>query len=557
METGSIVAWFGLPAGTSPSRLLRTLLRAGYAAEPPTASRYECLYLETQDGRLARQGYRLSIRRGRQGVVWQFSGPGGESEAPFEGDISFRSLSPDSAGIPPGAREMAQGRLLFPLVRLRVFDWAVLLHGQSGSALRLRVQRFASAPPGEEWPKGAWPHGLLTIQHLEGEPGEFLHITTYLRDRLHLPAGSGDACGVALQALDITEPCAPVPPHLVLHAADPLALAGRKVVGQQILKMKANVKGAIEDLDPEYLHDLRVATRRLRSALRLFASVLGPRRSDSLRVELNWIARLLGAVRDLDVFILNLRAQARRLGEAGTVAETLAGEMERQRAPEHAALASALTSRRFRELLRRLERLAASPPPRGPGAQAAPVTQAAPILIRRAQKRVLKLGRTIGPDSPPSDVHRLRILFKRLRYTCEFFREAFTDTASDTDPLADYIRVMVRFQDCLGEHQDAVVAMARIQELANGMVERGTLAPERLLDLGSLIQVQREIARDCRSRLGKLWTQFDRPSVRRHLAALSGQTGTEGPRPVGDGGVGPLGQSPIHVPTRRAVATQA
>jgi len=542
METGTVIGWFGLPAGSSPSRLLRTLLRAGYLADPPTVSRYECLFLETQDGRLAKQGYRLSIRQARHGARWNLSGPGGDSEEPFEGGIAFRSLSPEVAGIPSGARELASGRLLIPLVRLRVFDWAIRLQSQSGSALQLRAERFAAAPPGEAWPKGSWSHGLLTVRLLEGDPGEFLHITTYLRDRLGLPGRTGDACGTALQALGIPEPGAPLPANLMLRAEDAQSLAGRKVVGQLALKMRANVKGTLVDLDPEYLHDLRVSTRRLRSALRLFAEVLGPRRCGALRVELNWIAQLLGAVRDLDVFILNLREQAQRLGEAGIIAEILAEELGRQRAPEQEALAAALASRRFHDLMRRLETLASSPPPRDPrGAQGAPVAQAAPALIRRAQKRVLKLGRTIGPDTPAADLHRLRILFKRLRYACEFFREAFTDPGSDSDPLADYILAMVRFQDCLGEHQDAVVAMARIQELAKDMVERGALAPERLLDLGSLIQVQREIVRDRRSRLGKLWAQFDRRSVRRRLAALGGEASSDSRVGEVSGAVSPRG----------------
>jgi hypothetical protein len=87
---------------------------------------------------------------------------------------------------------------------------------------------------------------------------------------------------------------------------------------------------------------------------------------------------------------------------------------------------------------------------------------------------------------------------------------------------------MARFQDCLGEHQDAVVAMARIQDLLKEIVQRGELAPERLLDLGGLIQLQREIARERRGRLVKLWSRFDRPSVRKRLAALRAKTEQEG-----------------------------
>lgn len=312
-----------------------------------------------------------------------------------------------------------------------------------------------------------------------------------------------------------------IPAHLRLRPEDALSVAARKIVGQHTVKMRANVQGTLHDLDPECLHDLRVAVRRLRSALRLLAEVMGRRRCDSLRAELGWIGRILGAVRDLDVFILNLQAQAARLAEARSVVELLVAELRRRREPAHDALAAALASHRFTALLGRLDALTASPAPRRPrGVGRRPVVEVAPALMQRAQKRVLKLGRTIRADSPAADLHRLRILFKRLRYTCEFFREAFCDPTSGTDGLADYIRTTVQFQDCLGEHQDAVVALARIQELARAMAQKGMLDPERFMDLGAILQVQRDIARTRRKRFTKLWRGFDRPSVRRRLAPL-------------------------------------
>jgi CHAD domain-containing protein len=454
-------------------------------------------------------------------MTWHFEGPEAEYEEPFGDDFPFRSLPSDAEETPAVVRELAAGRLLFPLVRLKVYAQTVRLEGPAESRLSLRAERSVATPAWDEWPKGSWPLGLLTLGFLEGNPDALLHLATYLRDRLTLSPTHGDLCRAALQALGLAEPGAPLPTTLRIGLKDPLTLAARKVVGQQVLKMKANVKGTLEDLDPEYLHDLRVACRRLRSALRLFAAALGAKRSEMLRLELSWIARQLGSVRDLDVFILNLREQAQRLGEGGSVAEMLVDVLGRRRRPERAALDASLTSRRFRALLHRLEALAASPPPRiVRGVPGGTVAEAAPALITRAQKRVLKLGRAITPDSPAADLHRLRILFKRLRYACEFFREAFADLTAGQDPLADYIEGMVRFQDCLGEHQDAVVAIGRIQELASDMIRGGALSPDQLLNLGSLIQVQREITKDRRDRLLALWGQFDKRSVRRRLTAL-------------------------------------
>jgi hypothetical protein len=184
-----------------------------------------------------------------------------------------------------------------------------------------------------------------------------------------------------------------------------------------------------------------------------------------------------------------------------------------------------------------MRREALPPPPRPRGGHGIPVAGAAPALIRKAQKRVLRLGRSIGPDSPAADLHRLRILFKRLRYACEFFREAFVDPVSGADPLAEYIQAMVRFQDCLGEHQDAVMAMARIQELAKELVQRGALAPERVLDLGPHPGAAGDRAGPPR-RLAKLWSRFDGRSVRKRLtnpshgAAAARQSGTSEAIPV-------------------------
>jgi CHAD domain-containing protein len=335
------------------------------------------------------------------------------------------------------------------------------------------------------------------------------------------PPGPGDLRRSGPDPLPLPEPGAPLSR---IHRDDPLVLAARKVVARQTQMMRANVQGALEDVDPEYLHDLRVAARRLRSALRLFAGILGPKRSDALRLGLGWIGQVMGKVRDLDALALNLQAHARALEASGAVVDLLVAELRRQRQPARRALQAALASRRFWSLLRRLEALGASPPPRRPrGDQGAPVAAAAPALIRKAHKRVLRLGRVIGPDSPATDLHRLRILCKRLRYTCEFFQEAFVEPLSGEDPLKPEIRGMVHLQDCLGEHQDAAIAVRRIEALVGSMVEAGTLAAQDRLQVEDLMQVQRQIMQERRARFAKLWAQFDRRSVRKRLAHLAGR----------------------------------
>jgi CHAD domain-containing protein len=510
---------FDLPPSRAAGRILSVLKRAGYEATPPARSRFDELFFDTQDGRLGRAGYRLALREEGGALRWRMAGTDGQWVGPFEGDPRARTQPPDPPGIPPRAAELSGERRLIGMVCRRCSCTRATLTSPDGAQIELQIESFTPSPPAGREASMAPRQRLLAVSLAEGGESALLHLATYLRDRLGLSPERRDAYQLALAVLDLPEPGAPPPEALAIRGGDTMAAAARKIVALQTLKMKQNSPGTVEDLDPEYLHDLRVASRRLRSALRLLLDVIGPRRAESLRVELRWIGGLLGAVRDLDVFIANLRVQAGRLGDAGRVVETLAEELSRRRVPAREDLLRGLDSKRYADLLRRLEALGGSAPPIRPrGAQACLVAEAAPMLIRRAQKRVLKAGRAVNPETPPPSLHRLRILMKRLRYTCEFFREAFPGPDPDQPPpLAGYIKALVRFQDCLGEHQDAMVAMARIDSLARELVAGGSLPVEALLDLGAFIQVQREIARERRGKLAKLWSEFDRPGVRRLL----------------------------------------
>lgn len=501
--------WFTVPPSCEWRGILSALRRAGYSVQRAPGLRARLVYLDTHDGRLGRAGIRLRLEAAGGTFHWRTAGPEGEeATAPSQVSEPLRIVGPETLGLPAGALEAVRGRPLIPYLAAVARRLSCGLVSPSGARLAMIFESQAPHPPSDRRTRGPG-RGMLTVALAEGEGAALRHLGTYLRDRLGLSPETQDLPALGLKALGRVEPGGPVPEGLKVRAGDPLAAAARKVVAQQALKMRANTEGTLEDLDPEYLHDLRVATRRLRSALRLFGPALGPRRAESLRVELAWIGRLLGAVRDLDVFIANLRVQEVRLGESAPVASLLARELEERRVPAREALVSALSGRRFAALMRRLETLGASPAPRSArGLSMLPVAQVGPAMVRKANRRVLALGRSVTGTSPPGQLHRLRILFKRLRYACEFFREAFED-------LEPFIRAMVRFQDCLGEHQDAVVAMGRIRSLAAELAARGKIPPEALLDLGALLQVQREIAADRRLGLGDLWKRFDRPSVRR------------------------------------------
>ena len=513
------------------------LAQAGYSGTMEGSRRAEDLFLDTQGGKLAAGGERLRLRRERGSWSWRYDPIAGPSaEAPAQAYSGPWPLRAGEGNLPVGAAGIVGGNGLFPGAWVRLATSFADLTSPSGTRLRLVSETpiLARGPFTDE--RSPLKVTLLTVRLLEGAPSELQHLAAYLRDFLRLAPEERDLCSMALDALGRPEPGGHPPESLRVGPENTLAVVARKIVSQQAIKMRANTEGTRLDLDPEYLHDLRVATRRLRSALKLLGSAVGRRRTESLRREISWIGGLLGEVRDLDVFMGNLATHAGRLAEAGRVTKPLEEELAARRRPALDALVAGLQGRRYASLLGRLETLGASRAPVHPrGFAGIPAEVAGPTFIGKAYRRVVQQGRTAVSAQEPAALHRLRILFKRLRYASEFFAPAM---GGRLDPL---IRAMVKFQDCLGEHQDAAVAAQKIDTLAREMAAGGSLPVEALLDLGSLIQVQREIAMDRRARLADLWRKFDRASVRRCLA--------------GDGEV--AGDTPLKpsAPTRRRAST--
>src|SRR5213083_128416 len=187
---------------------------------------------------------------------------------------------------------------------------------------------------------------------------------------------------------------------LVLSPDDGAAVAARVVVRFH-LRAFVRVEPAARAGEVEPVHQLRVATRRLRTALRLFA----------------WLATAIGAVRDLDVLGETLRKQAARLDpelrrEVGPLGVALHEQHERTLAE----LGATLDAKRSRRLLERLAVFADSRAPVGRGARLGDV---APDLLRPQVRAVVRAGRRLGPDAAPPDLHRLRIRVKRLRYAVD------------------------------------------------------------------------------------------------------------------------------------------
>jgi len=309
---------------------------------------------------------------------------------------------------------------------------------------------------------------------------------------------------MGIECLGITFPAKNPPPDLVVSADDRLDIAVKKILSFQLHRLQENIPGAVADVDTEFVHQARVATRRMRSLLKLFAGAVPKRSADYFTGELLWLGALFGAVRDLDVFSLNLIKFRNDITLAPQkITELLLRQIQRERTSLLAKLKEELASTRCRIFFLRLSTFTARKPAIHPLAPLAlsKVAQIAPSVIFELLDKTISLGKLLLLKPKLRNFHKLRILFKKLRYSSEFFNPAWGGS------LSSFIADAVKIQDCLGKLQDTVFT----RELIVGLLKKwkGSLMEPRLIFiLGEMYQLQREIAVARQNEFQEIWKQF-------------------------------------------------
>ena len=258
---------------------------------------------------------------------------------------------------------------------------------------------------------------------------------------------------------------------------------------------------------------MRVATRRLRSAVRTFAPGLPSRLVPELDEELKWLGGCLGGVRDLDVQLSNLARFAGSATRYRTALAPLREHLESERAARRAELLAAVDSTRYWRLLLRLERFAWSASPRRlPGPRRESIARAGGRAVKKAFRRLLERGRQI-PEAPGADdLHVLRLRAKRVRYLLEFLRDV------SGKPGRRLVKQLVRLQDLLGAHHDAVVAAERVRQYVEGAGKQSGAATRRAL--GALVGSEQRTAEQRCAEFQDTWRRFARKRTSRDLETL-------------------------------------
>jgi CHAD domain-containing protein len=260
------------------------------------------------------------------------------------------------------------------------------------------------------------------------------------------------------------------------------------------------------------VHQMRVATRRLRAAFRSFGTVIPRPETEPVMAELRWLGTALGEARDNEVLSGHLQASLRPVPVElliGPVSARVQGHYAPRRAAAHSALIEALGSPRYAALLASLDRLAQDPPP---GPQAAdPARDVLPAAVRRAYRQARWRMRKArhAPPGPARDLalHRARKSARRARYAAEAARPAIGKRARR------FARQMRKVQSVLGDHQDSVLA----RQAARNLGIAAHLAGENAFTYGLLQESERHRADRLQARARHVWHRASRSRYRRWM----------------------------------------
>jgi CHAD domain-containing protein len=252
-----------------------------------------------------------------------------------------------------------------------------------------------------------------------------------------------------------------------LEADDPMSEAGRKVLRFHFRRMLYNEPGTRLGQDIEALHDMRVATRRMRAAFQVYGDHYEPKSVASFRKGLKRTGRALGGVRDLDVFGEKLHLYLATLpADRQDDLDTLLAALDLRREAARQRMVAYLDGAKYARFRDRFGEFLET---EGLGSRLAGVQHGepnpyrvrhvAPVSIYERLAAVRAYDEWVSIPRPPLErLHQLRIACKRLRYAIEFFREILGPEAKAA------IREIVKVQDHLGALQDSVVASAILTE---------------------------------------------------------------------------------------------
>jgi len=449
--------------------LAREPLLAAATVKGPHTQRYYGVYYDTPEHTLAQSKVALRVRK--QGRRWvQTVKEEGRVEGGLHDRPEYEAPAPDghlnllALATTPVAALFASPEVATRLAPLFITDVRRTLR-------LLKTERaeieFALDRGEVRARERAEPICELELELKSGAIEDVYALALALQDkvRLRIENRSKAERGHVLAGTVSAAPARASAPEIV--ANQPISAAFQTIAFSCLAHAQANERGILAaDADPEYVHQMRVGLRRLRSVFSVFGSVLPRPACQPAIDEIRWIAGSLGPARDWDVLATETLPPIADAFPAHEGLARLAQAVTELRAEGNRGAQQAVASERYERLLLRLgawlacEKWRTVMPEDALPILAEPLQTFAERVLQRRHRRVKRRGRDHASFSP-EERHRLRIAVKKLRYCAEFFGPIF-----EPDAVRTYARGLAGLQTVLGVLNDAAVTGRLLQELA-------------------------------------------------------------------------------------------
>jgi CHAD domain-containing protein len=489
----------------------------------PGSGAHHRTWLDTFDWRLYRAGLMLEFEQARRGGRLLLSKADGTPQA--EQPVTGWSPRRPSLDLPAGpVRDriivLTSPRALLPIVKAAsTVSVTRLLNADGKTVARLVTEHLTVTAPAAG-PQAGTTAELplrLAVAEVRGYPGQARRAATLLAGEPGVSHASQSVFTAALTALGRHPADYTSGVEAEITATMPASVAVARLLLRLLDTLELNVDGVLRDIDTEFLHDLRVAVRRTRSAIKLLGGVLPADLARQYGAEFKWLGDLTTPTRDLDVHLLGFGAMAEQLIAASPAdLEPLRVFLARHRAREFRRLAAALRGPRFRAITddwrKALLEIRDAP------AKRRREPTAAELALRttgHAFRRIAAHGARITPASAPESLHDLRKRAKELRYLLEFF-------APLHDPVA-YRKVvgdLKSLQDCLGDFQDSQVQREEIHALADAIMAERAAPAATLLAMGEIAAKLTVSQAEARADFGRRFARFAGPAGQERVRVL-------------------------------------
>ena len=489
----------------------------------PGSGAHHRTWLDTFDWRLYRAGLMLEFEQARRGGRLLLSKADGTPQA--EQPVTGWSPRRPSLDLPAGpVRDriivLTSPRALLPIVKAAgTVSVMRLLNADGKTVARLVTEHLTVTVPaaGPEAGTAAELPLRLAVAGVRGYPGQARRVASLLAGEPGVSHASQSVFTAALTALGRHPADYTSGVEAEITATMPASVAVARLLLGLLDTLELNVDGVVRDIDTEFLHDLRVAVRRTRSAIKLLGGVLPADLARQYGAEFKWLGDLTTPTRDLDVHLLGFGAATEQLIAASRAdLEPLRAFLARHRAREFRRLAAALRGPRFLAITddwrKALLEIRDAP------AKRRREPTAAELALRttgHAFRRIAAHGARITPASAPESLHDLRKRAKELRYLLEFF-------APLHDPVA-YRKVvgdLKSLQDCLGDFQDSQVQREEIHALADAIMAERAAPAATLLAMGEIAAKLTVSQAEARADFGRRFARFAGPAGQERVRVL-------------------------------------